>query len=280
MRDLPLSGQTQTSDATKVEVNRAIEEIRAAVVVAQQVPRNLDVAAAEMRRSCRSKALAHKAFYAVPRGSGTINGESIHLARELARCYGNFRYGISDLNRNDAEGYTEVMAWAWDVQGNVWNQRLFRVRHVGGAGGNTPLRSEQDIYTNNANAAARRLRECIFAGLPVWFKEEASEICRAAILPSKADLPKRINEVVASFGRGNVEVPMLERKVGRRRDEWTPEDVAELDILFTSLKRREITREQAFPAEGVTAKEILADAANDGGEEWPQTAQPPTEEES
>jgi hypothetical protein len=274
-----LTPQRRNGDATQIEANRAMEEIRAAVVVAQQVPRNLTVASNEMRRACSTKALADKAFYEMPRAGKLVRGESIHLARELARCYGNFRYGLTDLNRNDPEGYSEIMAWAWDVQGNVWVQRTFRVRHLGGKGGNQVLKTEQDIYTNNSNAGARRLRECIFAGLSVWFRDEAAELCRQTITPAVDALPVSIDAIVADFARGNVDVPTLERKVKRARRDWTPQDVADLRVLFGSLTRREVTRDEAFPAEGVTAKEILADAQADGGDDWPETPQPPADEE-
>lgn len=254
--ELRTSRQPATSQATHVEANRAAEEIRAAVVVAQQMPRDLNLAQQEMQRACASRALAEKAFYEMPRAGTTIKGESIHLARELARAYGNFRYGVTELGRNDAEGYSEIMAWAWDVQGNVWNQRTFRVRHVGGKGGNQPLKSEQDIYTNNSNAAARRLRECIFAGLPVWFKDEAAQLCRDTITPKPDELAVRTEQLIGDYARGSVDLAQLERKADKRRDRWTAEDVADLEILFNSLKRREITKEQAFPDERLSTADL------------------------
>ncbi len=251
--------------ATAIEQSRAAEEVRAAVVVAQQCPRNLDFARDEMRRSCREIGLAQVAFYSVPRAGSTVDGPSIHLARELARCFGNVQYGVSELDRNDVEGYSEINAWAWDVQTNVRNSRTFRVRHVGGRGGNQPLKNEQDIYTNNSNAAARRVREAIFAILPKWFRDEAERLCRETLEAAAGQ--EQADKLVADFGRGSVTLDMLERRVKAPRDKWTASDIADLDVLFRSLRRREISREDAFPPEQLTPDDIDNSGA---GDDWPQ----------
>jgi hypothetical protein len=61
-------------------------------------------------------ALANRAFYSVPNRG---NGPSVHLARELARIWGNLDYGVKELRRDDAAGESEVLAFAWDQQTNV-----------------------------------------------------------------------------------------------------------------------------------------------------------------
>lgn len=256
--------------ATQIEQSRAAEEVRAAVVVAQQCPRNLAFARAEMQRSCRELGLAQKAFYSVPRAGGTVDGPSIHLARELARCFGNVQYGVAELGRNDAEGYSEINAFAWDVQTNVRNSRTFRVRHIGGKGGNTPLKNEQDIYTNNSNAAARRVREAIFAIIPPWLKDEAEQLCRETL--EAAASAEQADKLIGDFGRGSVTLDMLERRVGAPRDRWTASDIASLDVLFRSLKRREISREEAFPPDPMTPDDI---DNSDPGSDWPDVVQVP-----
>jgi hypothetical protein len=255
--------------ATQIEQSRAAEEVRAAVVVAQQCPRNLEFAREEMRRSCREIGLAEVAFYSVPRAGGTVDGPSIHLARELARCFGNVQYGVAELDRNDHEGYSEINAFAWDVQTNVRNSRTFRVRHVGGKGGNQPLKNEQDIYTNNSNAAARRVREAIFAILPKWFRDEAERLCRETL--EAAASQEKAEQLIGDFARGAVSLDMLERRVKAPRDRWTAADIASLDVLFRSLRRREVTREEAFPPEGIT----VDDLDNGGAEDWPEVPQVP-----
>ena len=90
--------RTEVSQATSVEQSRAVAEVQSAVIVAQQIPRDLQRAEAEMRDACSRMAMAKQAFYRVP-NRGT--GPSVHLLRELARIWGNTQYGVNELARND-----------------------------------------------------------------------------------------------------------------------------------------------------------------------------------
>ncbi|MGH6967769.1 MAG: hypothetical protein ACREEN_01515, partial [Stellaceae bacterium] len=170
------------SEATKVEQSRAVAEVQAAVLIAKGHPRNQDAAAAELDRACKHAALADRAFFRFNRGDGVVTGASIHLAREMARCWGNIDFGVKELERDDAAGRSEMLAFAWDMQTNARVEVTFIVPHKRDVrGGQRQLNQLRDIYENNANAAARRLRECIFAVLPVWFIETGKDKCRETI---------------------------------------------------------------------------------------------------
>ncbi|NUT48090.1 MAG: hypothetical protein HOV94_12385, partial [Saccharothrix sp.] len=114
---------------TAVEQSRAVAEVQGAIVVAQQCPRNIQAALGQMRDSCAQPYLAEKAFFRFNRGGKPVTGLSIHLARELARCWGNLQYGVKELRRDDAKGESEMLAFAWDVQTNPRNETTFIVPH-------------------------------------------------------------------------------------------------------------------------------------------------------
>ena len=244
--------------ATAIEQSRAVAEVQAAVVAAKQMPRDVDRAIADMKRSCNQRALAERAFYNFPRAGGAVTGPSISLARDLARCWGNIQYGVAELRRDDVKGESEMQAFAWDVETNTRSAQIFIVPHKkdtrGGAKAITDLR---DIYENNANQGARRVREAIFAVLPTWFTEEAQELCRQTIASGTAEeVAQRAATAVSQFTRAGITVEQLEQKVGRSRADWTAEDVADLGVLYTSLSRREISRDEAFPPAKLTADDI------------------------
>ena len=88
------------TQATAIEQARAVAEVQAAVTVAQAIPRDVQRAVAEMRDACGRLALAQRAFYSVPNRG---NGPTVHLARELARIWGNIDYGVRELRRDDEE---------------------------------------------------------------------------------------------------------------------------------------------------------------------------------
>ena len=91
------------TQATAVEQARAVAEVAAAVQVAQQCPRDMRRAWADMQEACSRRGLADRAFYDV-RNRG--RGPTVHLARELARIWGNMDYGVHELSRDDARGRT------------------------------------------------------------------------------------------------------------------------------------------------------------------------------
>lgn len=262
---IPTTGRVPSAatigQATAVEQARAEAEVKAAVVVAQQCPRNVAVARASMIESCEQRELAERAFFRYSRGGSRITGPTVHLARELARCWGNVQYGISELRRDDVAGESEMMAFAWDVQTNTRSASIFIVPHVRDKqGGGTRLTETRDIYENNANMGARRVREAIFAILPPWFTEQAKAVCNATI--EKGDgtpLPERIKTAIDAFGKANVTKKQLEDKIGLRADRWTAKDVAALEVIFRALVARETTKEEEFGAGGLSA--ALADAS-------------------
>ncbi len=265
--------------ATAIEQSRAVAEVQAAIVVAQQCPRNIQQALADMRDSCRQMRLAERAFYRFPRGGETVSGSTVHLARELARCWGNIQYGIAELRRDDAEGFSEMQAYAWDVQTNTRAAQIFIVPHKRDTKqGVKSLTDLRDIYENSANNGARRVRAAIFSILPPWFVQEAEELCNKTLTEGGGvPLPQRIAAAISVFERQRIAVDRLEQKLGRPSAKWTEWDVAQLQVAAQSIARGEVTADEEFPPQRVTADEIRgqqppAPAGDD--EDWPPVAGP------
>ncbi|ARD42501.1 hypothetical protein [Actinomyces gaoshouyii] len=243
-----LTGHATGSEATVVEQTRAVAEVQAAITVARACPRDLDRARAEMRRACAERALADRAFYSV---QGRGQGPSVHLARELARIWGNIDYGVRELRRDDVEGVSEVQAYAWDQETNARTIRSFLVPHARTTRkGRQRLTDLGDIYLNNQNQGAKAVRECIFAVLPTWLVQEAQNLCHATVRGEVvADgLDKAVEKSTAAFASLGVTAAMLEQRVGRPRSAWTADDVARLRTDYTSLTRDGFTIDELFEA--------------------------------
>jgi hypothetical protein len=252
---------SRIGQATVVEQSRAIAEVQAAIVVAQQCPRNIAAAIAEMRQVCGQETLAKKAFFRFPRGGTNVSGPSIHLARELARCWGNAQYGINELRRDDDAGESEMQAWAWDVEKNTRVSATFISPHKRDKrGGAEKLVDLREIYEQNSNVGARRVRESIFAVLPDWFIEEAKEICQATMSGKASGKPleRRVADAVQAFQGFGVTVDQLESKLDRPSGKWTEKDLGELLVIHGSIKTGEVTVEQEFPSKKVTAAELTS----------------------
>ncbi|WP_214103170.1 hypothetical protein [Acrocarpospora catenulata] len=255
----PLPAPTRIGQATAVEQSRAVAEVHAAIIVAQQCPRDVQAARQAMHDSCQQMFMAEKAFFRFRRGDGQISGETVHLARELARCWQNIQYNVGELRRDDAAGQSEVIAWAWDVQMNTRSSTTFIVPHGRDKDGQVvPLISLRDIYENNANAGARRVREMIFNVLPPWFIEEAKEVCTRTLAGGGGKpLAQLIDEALLTFAGLGVSADQMEQKVGRPKGNWNPYDLAQFRVIYRSLQRREVTVEDEFPPARVTAAEVL-----------------------
>lgn len=253
--DLTPLPRTAVTQATAVEQSRAVAEVLAAVQVAQQCPRDIQRAWADMQAACDRLGLASRAFYAVP-NRGT--GPSVHLARELARIWGNMDYGVHELHRDDLRGMSEIRAYAWDQQTNMRSSRTFQVPHARMAGRERkPLTDLQDIYLSNQNIGARAVRETILAALPADFVEEAKDRCRRTIERGDGKpLVDRIASLVTAYAGIGVKVPQIEKRAGRKRGQWTASDIAELGVVFRSIERHETTINDEFPPELVTVAEL------------------------
>ncbi|MFD9752632.1 hypothetical protein ACFWYQ_21230 [[Kitasatospora] papulosa] len=278
-RMTPAAAPARVGQGTAVEQSRAVAEVQAAIVVAQQCPRDINAAIAEMRQSCTQLYLAERAQFRFPRAGSTVSGPSVHLARELARCWGNIQYGLVEMRRDDEFGESEMQAFAWDVQKNSRNSSTFIVPHKRDQkGGPKQLTDMRDIYENNANNGARRVREAIFAILPPWFVEEAKELCAQTIRDGGGKpLNIRVADAIKAFEGIGVTADRIETKLTRPSGKWTDHDVAQLIVIFRSIQQGEVTADEEFPAPRVTVDEITAPATTpktEQGGTWPAAAQP------
>lgn len=250
------------SQSTQIEQSRATAEVHGAIVVAQQVPRDINRAVSEMELSCSRSTMAERAFFTYRRAGSQITGPSVHFARELARCWGNMQYGLSQLHRSDERGETEMLAWAWDVQMNTRAETRFFVKHVRDRSGGevVVLTDQRDIYERLTNDGARRLREMILNLLPEWFVEEGKRIAyRALEAGDGTSLEDRIAKAVEAWESKGISAKRLEARIGKPRVAWAVEDVALLSVIWGALTRGETTVAEEFPADaGITAADVIA----------------------
>ena len=251
---------SRIGQATAVEQSRAIAQVQAMVVVAQQCPRRVHACIAAMEEACKQIELAEKAFFRFPRGGENVSGESVHLARELARCWGNIEHGVTEMRRDDGAAQSEMQAFAWDLEANTRSASIFIVPHKRDTRqGVKDLVDLRDIYENNANNGARRLREAIFSILPAWFTAQAAAICKQTLADGGGKpIAQRIAEAVKVFERYGVTPARMEAKFGRPAGEWTGHDVALLGTIYESIRQGTVTADQEFPEASprVTAEEI------------------------
>lgn len=250
---------------TAVEQSRAVASVQAQVLVAWQRPRDVKLARARMLEACSHVELADDAFYSYPRGGETVVGMTVIAAVELATCWGNIDYGLTEMRRDDKYGQSEMLAFAWDLETNVRHAHTFIVQHVRSTkGGPYKLTEPRDIYELNTNDGSRRMRESIFKTLPRWYRTEAEKALRDTLW--KAIGARSVEEgrerMLYSFRRDfGIQPDQLEHKLRKKVEKWKVPELIELRILGGSIKRGELRLDEAFPSAKVTAEELAEDAA-------------------
>ena len=131
-------GMAVRNSQTEMMVNRQAQEVQAAMVIAKRFPRNEVDSFNRILRSCQRKSLAETATYEYPRGGAKVTGPSIRLAEAMAQNWGNIDFGITELEQSNGE--SQVMAYAWDLETNTRQTKIFTVPHIRGTKkGNIPL---------------------------------------------------------------------------------------------------------------------------------------------
>jgi hypothetical protein len=220
----------------EIEASRAIAEAQGKLVIAKRFPRDEARAYSKIIDSCKRAGLANEATYSFPRGGQTVSGPSIRLAEELARAWGNIDYGIRELSRKD--GSSEMEAYAWDLETNTSSSQKFSVRHIRDTrGGGHALTDERDIYELTANQGARRLRARILAILPPDIVEAALTECRKTLAGNNEEpVADRVRKMIGAFAKMGISSAMIEARLGHSLDAVLPDEIADLQGIYNSLK--------------------------------------------
>lgn len=259
----PFGGQRMSEHVNHgtvhIEQSRAVTEAQGKLLLAKKFPRDKFRAYEEIMESCSRPGIAATGEYAYPRGGQTVRGPSIRLTEELARCWGNIDYGIRELSRSD--GVSEMESYAWDLQTNTISSQKYTVRHIRDKkGGGQALTEERDIYEVTANMGARRLRSRLLAILPPDIVDAAVTQCRLT-LAGKTDEPiaDRVRRILGAFSKYGVGEKHIEKYLGKPCEDITPEDIADLQGVFNSVKGGQASADDFFslkPSEKGQAKEM------------------------
>lgn len=219
---------------------RAIAEVQAAMIVARQSPRNQSDVVDKIISACTRPSLAESAVYQYSRGGTDISGPSIRLAEAIAQQWGNIQFGFNELSRgvdHDGVTYSEIGAYAWDLESNTRRPLQFRVRHWRDTkNGGYALKEERDIYELIANQAQRRVRACILAVIPGDVTEIAVRQCEATLKATADTTTEGTTKLLEAFGMFGVTKEQIEKRIQRNLDSIKPGQVASLKKIYASLR--------------------------------------------
>lgn len=227
----PVPGQ----GLVNVEQQRAVAEVQAMLIVARSVPRDPVRARDLIIQDCQSPKVAEEALYDYARGGTEITGPTIRLLEVIVRRWGNMETGVKELSREN--GVSQCLAFAWDLETNWKDSRLFHTKHWRDTkGGGYRLTDERDIYEAIANVGARRKRACMEAIVPRDVVDAAVAQCDKTMKSTadcSAEAMKKMVEAFAAFG---VTREQIEKRIQRRLDSIQPAQVVSLKKIYASLR--------------------------------------------
>jgi hypothetical protein len=229
--------QQQSNVLAQSMSNREMEEVKGAIFMARQFPRNVFQAEQRILDACKRPSLAESAVYQYPRGGTKVSGPSIRLAEVLAQNWGNIDFGIKELEQR--EGESTVMAYAWDLETNTRQTKIFTVKHSYKVKGKIKkLDDPRDIYEKVANDGARRLRSCILGVIPGDIVEKAVQQCQKTLVgASDKPLKDRVAEMLKYFKeKYKVTQEMIEAHFGYSVDSFTEVDLVSAKQIINSLR--------------------------------------------
>ncbi len=248
-----------TSVGQEIEKSRALQEVQGAIFMARRFPRDEISATRKIMESAKRLSLAEKASYSYPRGGQQVKGPSIRTAETVAKYWGNISFGIKELSQNSIEHFSEVMAYAWDLENNVRQERIFKVPHIrySKKNGNEVLTEPRDIYEKVANDGARRLRACILGIVPTDIIEDFLKECDKTIEGDNTKpLKERIMDMIKKFQDLGVTQDMIEKRIGTKTDNFIPKNLVDLGAVYNSIKNNFAPIEQYFEIPTQVEKQI------------------------
>lgn len=219
----------------EIEQQRAVAEVQSAIVLAKKFPREQKRAMDNILIACQRPTLAEQALYSYSRGGTEITGPSIRLAEAIAQNWQNLQFGIRELEQRNGESTVE--AFAWDVENNTRQVKIFQVKHERHTKkGRYALEDPRDIYEMVANQGARRLRACILGIIPGDVVETAQSECEKT-LKAKADTsPEALKKLLEAFNTFHVTKEQLEKRIQRNLETITAAQLIGLRKIYNSLK--------------------------------------------
>lgn len=239
--NLPVQGgglELATTGAAAAEQHK----IQAALVVAKKFPRDEMGSYQAIIKATKRPTFAEDTMYRFPRSGSDIEGPSVYLAREMARAWGNIRYGLAVL-RDDAESRL-IRGWAWDLQTNSYVEAdddfaklVFRKK------GGWIKPDERDLRELTNRRGAILIRNCLLQLLPSDFIVDACESAKQTLIAgAKADPDATLKKLTTAFSSLGVTTTMLGEWLAVRREvekanitDATAEDIVELRQIYKSI---------------------------------------------
>jgi hypothetical protein len=214
-------------------------EIKAAIVLARRFPRDENAAYTRIIKACKRPSFAEGAMYSFPRGNQIVTGPSVQLAREIARCWGNIRYGLRVVSIDDQ--MVHIRGYAYDAETNAYveaEDKFSKLIYRRGRGWVQPDERELRELINRRGAIL--IRNCILQVVPSDIVEDAQRVVQETLRKAaQGEIDQNredaIRRLALAFDGLGVSTEVLERYLGHPLSAITAEEIAHLRGVYKSI---------------------------------------------
>lgn len=245
-------------------VTREQTEIQSAIIAAKRFRRNEQECFVRAIKAFQRPTMADAAIYSFPRGGKAVEGPSVGCARELARIWGNIRYGLRVVSNNGDR--LHIKAFALDLETNTYVEaedefsKLIQRKNKYTGEPQWIQPDERDLRELMNRRGAIAIRNSILQLLPSDLIDDVLKTARHTLQKDASQSLEQnreevVKRLVVSFDRVGVSVSMLETFLKHKLDVITAEEVAALRQIHQSLTEGVAKREEFFKFDGASAQE-------------------------
>jgi hypothetical protein len=256
---------------------RATTGLAERVIGAQPVAVHRDEQKILQKLSTLAAAAGTDWFYRFPvrkkeGGQDWIEGPSIKLANDVARIFGNNVNEVREIDVGDAWVF---YARFTDIETGFSMERAYRQRKSQASMRTRDTDRQLDIAYQIGQSKA--IRNCIVNSLQIYADyafEQARDSLVDKIGKNLEGWRKRTLERLAEIP---VELPRVERAIGRSAKEWLAPNIAQIVAMVKSIADGMATVDEVFPAiEAASPADVPHSSAGEqGGAQEPTTAEIP-----
>lgn len=227
---------------------REKSEVQASIMLAKMSPRHEISSFAKIMKSLERPGLAEKSRYRYPRGKTVVEGPSVVLARELAKCWGNIRSGWRVVSATPTN--IHIKGYALDLESNTYTesedsftpkiQRKMQDDH-----GNAITKwvdpDERELRELINKRAALLERNSILKILPADLINDAMEKAKETIrIAASSDLKSNksdsLKKLAKAFSDIGVSPQQIEEYIGCNIEAINDAQLADLREVYNSIK--------------------------------------------
>jgi hypothetical protein len=228
--------------------------LRVSVEIARQFPRDeIRVLNTLLATLDAYPQFAERALYSIPYRDRDrtvrVEGLTIRAAETMATAWGHMRVGVRILSEDD-NGW-DLEAIAFDMQSNYWELQPARAsKWIKHRDGRMELLDDRRQIQARGAAASKLKRNCVLSVLPLHlkaaFEKRVREKMAGGDLTQAADRERTQTALAAFLDTFSVTEAMLVAYVGKPRDLWVGNDLADLRAVYNALQEQETTVAEAF----------------------------------